>query len=155
MFARFFNHFSQRPAMDCLKFLWSFGAGSDNDDWVPRNDVIHEDLDSFNFEHHPLFGTSSEPGTSDQESVTTMSYQESVTTMSSAVVSNVDWPCQHFFIDEPRAFFIGEPCAFFIGEPRAKRNPTEDPPPCLAPPVIQPRQVPVRAYYQIRGEWAF
>ena len=114
--------------MDCLEFLWSLGAGSDDDEWVPHNDVIHEDLDTFSFEHHPLFGPSSESDTMGEESVTTL-----------AVDSDVDRPCEHFF----------------IGEPRAKRNPTEDPPPYVAPPVIQPRRVPVRVYDQMRGEWAF
>ena len=112
--------------MDCLEFLWSLGAGSDDDDWVPHNDVIHEDLDSFNFDNNPLFGPSSESDTS----------EESVTTPSLAVDSDVQMPCvaEHFFIGEPH------------------RNPTEDPPPYLAPPIIQPQR-PVRVYYQIQGEW--
>ena len=145
MVARFFDHFcasiaeidvisrSQRPAMcACGGFLWALAGCDDNrvDQFECRRRMVRhidEEPDNFNFDHHPLFGPSSESDTMDRESVTTLPMD-----------SDVDWPCQHFFIGDA---------------PHAKPNPTADPPPYLAPPVIQPRRVPVRLYYQTRGQW--
>ena len=101
--------------------------------------------DYFDFDNRSAFGPSSEAHTMSGPDVARAELDtsdESATTTSSVVNSDVDMPrdarVQHFYIGEPYG------------------NPTEYPPPFLAPPFTQPRSLrPIRIYYQVQGEWSW
>ena len=154
IFAPVFYHLCQLAAMDCCDFIWSLCPEPVDDSWEPtpyRRRRVWPDFDdeSINFENSLLFGPSSSESdlTVTDESVPTVT-EESVptrtTSPSLAVESDVQMPCE-----DPLPKKITE--HFYIGV----RTPTEDPPPYLADPIIQPQpSPPVRVYHQIQGEWA-
>ena len=127
-------------AMDCFGFLQSPFPDVEEIEMVAITSPV-EDLDYFDCENHFLFGPSSPSHTTcgpDVARAEPFPSDQSVATTSSIVTSDLDMPrdakVQHFYVGEPY------------------RNPTEYPPPFLAPPFTQPQRLrPVRIYYQIWG----